>query len=152
MEKLLKPLMQRFVGGFLVVDGLDLCPPHEYKTALDCFSCLLKETSVKIIICGRDELNVTQRFIGSIRLEISRSKTKGDLALFINQYIEERNVRDGLIMNDGDTLARIKDTLIGQAEGMYECNLVSTPCSMHPQIWTILIIELGFCGHDYRSM
>jgi hypothetical protein len=125
VEKLLKPLIQSFKGSFLVVDGLDLCSPQEYKTALCCFSSLLQGTSVKIIICGRDELNVTMRLPGSVELKITHKKTKDDLSLFVKQYIEERNTRDGPISNDGHTLARIRDTLINQAEGMYVYNPVS---------------------------
>jgi hypothetical protein len=119
VSKILKPLIQRFKGSFLVVDGLDLCSPQEYKTALDCFSSLLQETSVKIIICGRDELNVARRLPGSMRLEVTRARTEDDLALFVEQHIEERNTKDGPISNDTDTLARIRNTLVGQAEGMY---------------------------------
>jgi hypothetical protein len=123
--KLLKPLIQSFKGSFIVVDGLDLCLPQEYKTALDCFSSLLQDTSVKVIICGRDELEITMRLPGSVELKITHEKTKDDLALFVKQYIEERNTKDGPISNDGNTLARIKGTLIDQAEGMYVCNPVS---------------------------
>jgi hypothetical protein len=118
VEQLLKPLIQRFKGSYLVVDGLDLCSPQEYKAALDCFSRLLQETPVRIIICGRDELDVTRRFPGSMRLEVTRAKTKSDLALFVKQYTKERNMKDGPISNDENTLARIRVTLIDQAEGM----------------------------------
>jgi hypothetical protein len=124
VEQLLKPLIHGFRGSCLVVDGLDLCSPQEYKVALDCFSRLLQETPVRIIICGRDELSVTRRFPGSMRLEVTRAKTKGDLALFIEQYIKERSMKDGPISNDGSTLARIRDTLTDQAKGMYVCNPV----------------------------
>jgi hypothetical protein len=118
VDKILKPLIQKFKGSFLVVDGLDLCSPQECKTALDCFSSLLQETSAKLIICGRDELNVTRRLPGSMRLRITRAKTKRDLELFVKQYIEDRILKDGPRSNDENTLARIKDTLIDHAEGM----------------------------------
>jgi hypothetical protein len=124
VEQLLKPLIQRFKSSFIVVDGLDLCSPQEYKTALDCFSSLLQETPVRIIICGRDELDVTGRLVGSVHLEVTRAKTQSDLALFITHYIKERNTRDESITNDGNTLDRIRDTLIDQAEGMYVCSPV----------------------------
>jgi hypothetical protein len=104
------------------VDGLDLCSPQEYKTALDCFSGMVKELSVNIIICGRDELNVTGQIPGSVRYEVTRAKTRGDLALFINHYIEDRNTKDESITDNGHTLARIRDALIDQAEGMYVCS------------------------------
>lgn len=119
VDILLKPLIQELQSPFLVVDGLDLCSPQEYSIALDFFSRLLQETSVKVLICGRDELNVTRRFPDSSRLEITHAKTKGDLALFVEQYIKECDTRKGLTSDDGSTLARIRDTLIDQAEGMY---------------------------------
>jgi hypothetical protein len=122
VEAVLKPLIQEFESSFLVVDGLDLCSPQEYKTALDCFSGMVKELSVNIIICGRDELNVTGQIPGSVRYEVTRAKTRGDLALFINHYIEDRNTKDESITDDGHTLARIRDALIDQAEGMYVCS------------------------------
>jgi hypothetical protein len=159
VEKLLKPLIQSFKGSFLVVDGLDLCSPQEYKTALRCFSSLLCETSVKVVICGRDELDVTMRLPGSVELKVTHEKTKDDLALFVKQYIEERNTKDGPISNDGNTLARIRNTLIDQAEAMYVCNPISDLlfageryCFIHSQIQILLTIDLGSCGHGYRSM
>jgi hypothetical protein len=119
VEVLLKPLIEEFKNSFLVVDGLDLCAPQECRIALGCFSILLRDTSVRVIICGRDELDVTMRLPGSVELKVTKEKTASDLALFIKGYIEERNTNEGPISNDGSTLARIRDTLIDQAEGMY---------------------------------
>ncbi|KAG9839762.1 ankyrin, partial [Aureobasidium melanogenum] len=118
IQELLKPLLQEFQQSSLVVDGLDLCLVDEYKTALDCFSTLLQETPVKIVVCGRDELDVARRFPGSLHIEVTRAKSIGDVALFVKQYIEERNTHDGPISNDASTLARIRDTLIVQAGEM----------------------------------
>jgi hypothetical protein len=117
-QEILKPLLQKFKRPFFVVDGLDLCSAQEYNVAIDCFADLLRTTSVRIIIFGRDELNVTSRLPTSVRLEITRAKTMGDLALFTEQYIERCNTRAGPISNEESTIARIKNTLTDQAEGM----------------------------------
>ena len=110
------------------MDGLDSCSPQEYRVALDCFSSLLHETSVRIVICGRDELNVTERLPGSMRLKVTRTKTKGDLALFVKQHIEDHNIRQGPISNDSSTVARVADTLIDQAGGMYVTDPYASTC------------------------
>ncbi|KAG9662106.1 ankyrin, partial [Aureobasidium melanogenum] len=90
-----------------------------FGAALNCFSILLQETPVKIIICGRDELDVARRFPGSVHLEVTRAKAIGDVALFVKQSIEKRNTYDGPISNDTSTIARIRDTLIDQAGEMF---------------------------------
>jgi hypothetical protein len=102
-----------------VVDGLDLCSPQECEIALGCLSSLLQQTSVQVIICGRDELDVATRLTGSVQLKITYEDTADDLALFVKRYIEQRNKRDGPISNNAGTRARIRDTLIDQARGMY---------------------------------
>jgi len=119
VEVILKPLIKEFETSFLVVDGLDLCSPQECENALDCLSNLVQQTSVQVIISGRDELNVTTRLAGSVQLKVTHEKTAGDLALFVKQYIEERNKKKGAISNNASTIARIRDTLIDQAKGMY---------------------------------
>ncbi|KAH0040806.1 phospholipase, patatin family protein, partial [Aureobasidium melanogenum] len=90
IEKLLKPLLQHFDSSFLVVDGLDLCSPKEYDIVLRSLSSLLKATSIKVIICGRHELEVARRCPGSSRLEVTQKKVAGDVALFVNQYLDKR--------------------------------------------------------------
>ncbi|KAG9529935.1 ankyrin, partial [Aureobasidium melanogenum] len=93
MQKLLRPLIQHFNSSFLIVDGLDLCSPQEYHIVLECFSSLLKIPSVKIIICGRHELDIARRFPGSERLEVTHEKAAGDVALFIKQYMEQHDIK-----------------------------------------------------------
>lgn len=119
LQELLVPLLKEFERSFLVVDGLDLCLPHDYKATLNCFSTLLQKTPVNIIICGRDELDVARRFPGSVHIEVTRAKTRGDIALFVKHYIEELSTYDGPISNEASTIARIRDTLIDQAGEMY---------------------------------
>jgi hypothetical protein len=124
VEIVLKPLIQDYESPFLVVDGLDLCSPQECLLALDHLSNLLQETAVQVIICGRDDLDVTTRLPGSVRLKVTHEKTSDDVALFIEHYIKDRHSKYGSMLGDASTIARIKDTLIRQAEGMYVCNPV----------------------------
>ncbi|KAH0368016.1 phospholipase, patatin family protein, partial [Aureobasidium melanogenum] len=118
-QKLLKPLIEGFESSFLVVDGLDLCSPQEYKIALDCFSSLLQETSVKVIICGRHELDVARRFPGSVRLEITHEKVADDVALFVDRYMEESTLTKRPLSDNASTMARVKEELIEQAKEMF---------------------------------
>jgi hypothetical protein len=119
MRVLLKPLIQQFKGSFLVVDGLDMCSPQECKVALGCFSSLIQNTSAKVIVCGRDELEVTRRLPKTVRIQVTHAQTADDVRLFVEKYLEERSTYDGPISDDASTNARIKDTLIEQAGEMY---------------------------------
>lgn len=118
IENLLKPLIRGFESSFLIVDGLDLCPPQEYKIALDCFSSLLQETSVKVIICGRHELDVARRFPGSVRFEITHEKVADDVALFVDRYMQESIITKRPLSNNASTMARVKKELVEQAKEM----------------------------------
>ncbi|KAH0160893.1 ankyrin, partial [Aureobasidium melanogenum] len=118
-QNLLKPLIQGFESSFLIVDGLDLCPPQEYKIALDCFSSLLQETSVKVIICGRHELDVARRFPGSVRFEVTHEKVADDVALFVDGYMEESIITKRPLSNNASTMARVKEGLVEQAKEMF---------------------------------
>lgn len=108
-----------FERSFLVVDGLDLCSPQEYKIALECFLTLMRTSPVKIVICGRDELNVTTQLPGSKRLEVTRAKASSDVASFITQYIEESDRKNGLLLNDAGVKALIEEILVREAGHMY---------------------------------
>ncbi|KAG9672833.1 phospholipase, patatin family protein, partial [Aureobasidium melanogenum] len=119
IENLLKPLIRGFESSFLIVDGLDLCPPQEYKIALDCFSSLLQETSVKVIICGRHELDVARRFPGSVRFEITHEKVADDVALFVDRYMQESIITKRPLSNNASTMARVKKELVEQAKEMF---------------------------------
>jgi len=119
LKHLLEPLIQIFERSFLVVDGLDLCSPEEYNIVLDCFSILMRTTPVKIVICGRGELNITTRLPDSKRLEVTRARASGDVASFIKQYIGESDRKHGPITDDADTKALIEETLVREAGHMY---------------------------------
>ncbi|THY79996.1 ankyrin, partial [Aureobasidium pullulans] len=86
LRELLLPLISEVEGTVLVVDGLDLCARDEYLDALVCFASILEKTSAKVVICGRDELDIKSRLPGSIRLEVTAARNKDDIAVSTFQH------------------------------------------------------------------
>lgn len=146
VQCLLIPLLCECKEAFLVVDGLDLCSKEEYEKALKCFTSILEKSPVKVVICGRAELDVEHRLPDSMRLDVTATKNKDDIAVFIKHRVEERSTYDGPISNNASTVAEVVDTLISEANGMY----VNTRLEFN--IMPYLLSALGFFGRVYRLM
>ncbi|THW17766.1 ankyrin, partial [Aureobasidium pullulans] len=119
LRELLLPLISEVEGTVLVVDGLDLCARDEYLDALVCFASILEKTSAKVVICGRDELDIKSRLPGSIRLEVTAARNKDDIAVYVKHHVEKRSMYDGPISNNPNTVTQIIETLINKANGMF---------------------------------
>ncbi|THY19635.1 ankyrin [Aureobasidium pullulans] len=119
LRELLLPLISEVAGTVLVVDGLDLCARDEYLGALACFASILELTSAKVIICGRDELDIKSRLPGSTRLEVSAARNQDDIAVYVKHHVEKRSIYDGPISNNSNTVTQIIKTLINKANGMF---------------------------------
>lgn len=117
LHDLLIPIIQEFDRPILVVDGLDVCPHAEYTAALGDIAVVLEKTSARVVICGRDELDVIQRIPGSARLETTPTKTADDVPRFTHALIKQR-MRQERISNNESTVENILSTLIQKAEGM----------------------------------
>ena len=118
LRELLLPLISEVEGTVLVVDGLDLCARDEYLDALVCFASILEKTSAKVVICGRDELDIKSRLPGSIRLEVTAARNKDDIAVYVKHHVKKRSMYDGPISNNPNTVTQIIETLINKANGM----------------------------------
>ncbi|THY48561.1 ankyrin [Aureobasidium pullulans] len=119
LRELLLPLISEAAGTVLVVDGLDLCARDEYLVALACFASILELTSAKVVICGRDELDIKSRLPGSTRLEVSAARNQDDIAVYVKHHVEKRSIYDGPISNNSNTVTQIIETLINKANGMF---------------------------------
>ncbi|THZ56907.1 ankyrin [Aureobasidium pullulans] len=119
LRELLLPLISEVAGAVLVVDGLDLCARDEYLGALACFASILELTSAKVVICGRDELDIKNRLPGSIRLEVLAARNQDDIAVYVKHHVEKRSIYDGPISNNSNTVTQIIETLINKANGMF---------------------------------
>ncbi|THY95631.1 ankyrin [Aureobasidium pullulans] len=139
LRELLLPLISEVEGTVLVVDGLDLCARDEYLDALVCFASILEKTSAKVVICGRDELDIKSRLSGSIRLEVTAARNKDDIAVYVKHHVEKRSMYDGPISNNPNTVTQIIETLINKANGMYV-----TPWPRSTFQHTLLTIKFRF--------
>ncbi|THY82077.1 ankyrin, partial [Aureobasidium pullulans] len=139
LRDLLLPLISEVEGTVLVVDGLDLCARDEYLDAIVCFANILEKTSAKVVICGRDELDIKSRLPGSIRLEVTAARNKGDIAVYVKHHVEKRSMYDGPISNNPNTVTQIIETLINKANGMYV-----TPWPRSTFQHTLLTIKFRF--------
>lgn len=139
LRELLLPLISEVEGTVLVVDGLDLCARDEYLDALVCFASILEKTSAKVVICGRDELDIKSRLPGSIRLEVTAARNKDDIAVYVKHHVEKRSMYDGPISNNPNTVTQIIETLINKANGMYV-----TPWPRSTFQHTLLTIKFRF--------
>ncbi|KAL2025831.1 hypothetical protein VTO58DRAFT_103014 [Aureobasidium pullulans] len=119
LRELLLPLISEVAGTVLVVDGLDLCARDEYLGALACFASILELTSAKVVICGRDELDIKSQLPGSTRLEVSAARNQDDIAVYVKHHVEKRSIYDGPISNNSNTVTQIIETLINKANGMF---------------------------------
>ncbi|THW87027.1 ankyrin [Aureobasidium pullulans] len=119
LRELLLPLISEVEGTVLVVDGLDLCARDEYLDALVCFASILEKTSAKVVICGRDELDIKSRLPGSIRLEVTAARNQDDIAVYVKHHVKKRSIFDGPISNNSNTVTQIIETLINKANGMF---------------------------------
>ena len=116
----LLPLLKLFPNPFMLVDGLNESGARDSTAILEGFCSILAEPecSARVFISGRDELNVTERIPGAVRVWIDSSKNEADIER-VTQYQIDRCMRTCRTISDNpETVKLIETTLIAKAKGM----------------------------------
>lgn len=75
---------------YIMIDGLDECrSPYELLTALQDLANTKKRLALHIIICGRSDLDVKERFPNCLSIATNSVDTKPDQAFYIDEEVEK---------------------------------------------------------------
>jgi hypothetical protein len=117
VDELLIPLLAVVDESTLIVDGVDECSQKEVQKLLTVFRKILADCPCRIFISSREDVDITQRIPGSVRLRITPENTKADIELFIDHKIESMQ-HDRRISDNEDMLIYIKQQLLNKADRM----------------------------------
>ena len=90
IDNIFVPLSELLPTTIYVVDGLDECELEEVQKTLKTFRKLISPHGLKVIISGREGLNVTTAIPDSIAICISNKDNREDIHRFIEWRIEEK--------------------------------------------------------------
>jgi hypothetical protein len=117
VDEVLIPLLAVTDKPIIAIDGLDECGPGEIKKVVTVLIKLLNTTTASLFIASREELDITRRIQGSIRIRITPENTKEDVEHFISYQIE-RMQKHHRITESEDMLKYIKVELQQKADRM----------------------------------
>jgi hypothetical protein len=89
VDELIIPLLAIENESTLIIDGLDECGTEETQEIVRVLKKLLRTPSHRVIIACREEVDVTRRIPGSVRIRITPEKSKADIKLFIGSKLED---------------------------------------------------------------
>jgi hypothetical protein len=117
VDELMIPLLMIANECIFVVDGLDECSIKEAQRVLRVLKKLLTNTSHRVIIVCREDVNIIKRIPGSVRIRITPEKSEADMKLFIGCKLEEMQ-SSRQISESKDVLTYIEQELIKRADRM----------------------------------
>ena len=107
VDELIIPLLAIPNHSTFIVDGLDECSATEAREALAVFKKLITQSSTRVFIASRENIDVTRMIQGSVCLKITPENTKEDLELFIEHQLETMQLYRR-ISDNKDMLAYVK--------------------------------------------
>ena len=115
--RIFSPLSKLIIRATYVVDGLDECEPREISKVLKIFSGLALQGGVRLLISGRESLDVIRAISSFIMVSVPEEHAREDVRKFVNWKIEEKMQERQLTENSG-VLEEVKMTLIDKADRM----------------------------------
>jgi hypothetical protein len=117
VDDLIIPLLAVAGQSMFIVDGLDECGIKEVREVLSVFKKLIAQSSARVFIACREEINVIGVIKGSVRLRITPENTRDDLELFIDDQLETMQSYHQISDNE-NMLNIIKKELMKRADRM----------------------------------
>ena len=121
---LVRALALGFDCAMIIVDGLDECGTNT-SHVIDALTTLNEgaDTTVKMIILSRDEIEIRERLEGYTKVSIAARSS--DLRLYVGSEIEMRTRKKRLRIKDHSLKEHILERLVEGAEGMYVmCHMI----------------------------
>jgi hypothetical protein len=117
MDDILVPLLAIVNDPIFILDGLDECNSSEIQKTLAAFKKILATSSSHVLIACREEIDITTKIQGSIRIRITPENVKADMDLFIEENLKNMQSHRRISDTEG-MLAHIKKELLKKADRM----------------------------------
>jgi hypothetical protein len=117
VDELIIPLLNVETECIFIVDGLDECSKKESQETLRILKKLLGTRSRRAIIASREEVDVTRRIPGSVRIRITPEKSKADMKLFIESKLRDMQSSHRITENE-NILVHVEQELMKRADRM----------------------------------
>ncbi|RDW59302.1 uncharacterized protein DSM5745_10997 [Aspergillus mulundensis] len=118
IDEVFLPVCRFVPDAIFIVDGLDECDRHHVVQVLDVFRTLVLENKTRILISGREGLDVTQAITGSRTLTIANHGNGSDILRFIDWKIDEK-MRDRSLTDNPAMLRNIRQSRLQITENRY---------------------------------
>jgi hypothetical protein len=126
---------------FIFIDALDEFQPRERRELLNVLASLGSTGSgLRVFLAGRESLReeINHKFSGIERLSMASAAAMTDIALYVQETLQERIENRDLVVGDQSLISDIKQVLTEHADGMYVENLHI--------LFVSFTNEEGFCG------
>ncbi|KAI9933784.1 hypothetical protein MW887_004856 [Aspergillus wentii] len=117
IDEIFFPFCELLPRTTYVADGIDECDPKEVIETLKTFREVTLRHGTKVLISGREDLDVAQFVSGCIKMTMSENDTRRDIRRFIEWKIEEK-MWERELTKDQSLLQDVKSKLNGNAERM----------------------------------
>jgi hypothetical protein len=117
VNELFIPLLAIETECIFIVDGLDECSTKQTQEVIRTIKKLLGNPLRRAIIACREEVDITRRIPGSVRIRITPEKSKADMKLFIECKLEDMQSSRRISENE-EMLIYIEQELMKKADRM----------------------------------
>lgn len=127
---------------YIFIDALDEFEPKERRALIDLLASLGSSggSGLRVFLAGRESLSgeLKDKFPGIERLSMASAGANTDVALYVNEALQERIENRDLVVGDQSLVLEIEHALTKHADGMY----VDSTSSLHGSFTN----EQGFFG------
>jgi hypothetical protein len=110
---------------FIFIDALDEFEPRERRELLNLLASLGSSGSgLRVFLAGRESLReeLNDKLSGIERLSMASAEAMTDVALYVQEALEERIKNGDLVVGDQSLILYVKQALTEHADGMYVDN------------------------------
>ena len=108
---------------YIFVDALDEFEPRERRALIDVLASLGSSggSGLRVFLAGRESLSgeLKDKLPGIERLSMASAGANTDVALYVNQALQERIENRDLVVGDQSLVLEIEQALMKHADGMY---------------------------------
>jgi hypothetical protein len=138
---LLQQILVQSERLFIFIDALDEFEPKERRELVNVFASLGSTGScLSVFLAGRESIReeINDKLPGIERLSMASAAVMTDIALYVQEALQERIENRELVVGDQSLISDIKQALTEHADGMYVDNIHILSISFTN--------EEGFCG------
>lgn len=118
-DQLFLPLLKKFPGCYIIVDGIDECDSRDSEQLLKYLEQIKSEVFVRLFISTREHahLHKNSDVLYLDRIQSGGSSAKADLETFVDEQLNQQK-KSGELLEDDHLRSEVRTELLRKADGM----------------------------------